>query len=81
MKLFSRKQPANEIILKSDDLHCQMCADRVKSTLQKVNGVVKVKVNVGKKMITVSIDEKKAITGDRLTGALEPTGYNATVQE
>ncbi|HBR00741.1 MAG TPA: copper chaperone [Cyanobacteria bacterium UBA11691] len=78
MKWFFQKQPANDIALKCDDLHCQMCADTVKQALQKVNGVVRVKVNVGKKEIAVSIDQKANITSDMLIDALKPTGYIAT---
>ena len=76
-KLFSKKQSAIEIILKCEDLHCQMCADTVKHALHQVNGVLKVKVNVGKKTIAVSIDEKAAVTSDMLINALKTTGYMA----
>lgn len=78
MKWFSRKQSANDIILKCEDLHCEMCAETVKHALQQIDGVLKVKVNVGKKTIAVSIDEKTAITSDMLISALKPTGYMAT---
>ena len=45
--------------------------------LQQVDSVLK--VNVGKKTITISIDEKTAVTSDLLIHALKPTGYLATV--
>ena len=81
MKLFSRKQPDNEILLKCEDIHCQMCADTVKSALGQVDGVLKVKVHVGKKTIAVSVDENAAVTSDMLINALKPTGYKAAALE
>ena len=81
MKLFSKKQPDNEIMLKCEDIHCQMCADTVKPALQQVEGVLKVKVNVGKKTIAVSVGEKAAVTGDMLINALKLTGYEASTLE
>lgn len=81
MKLFSKKQSAIEIILKCEDIHCQMCADTVKQALQQVDGVLKVKVNVVKKTIAASIDEKATVTSDMLIDALKPMGYKATALE
>ena len=77
MKLF-KKQSTNEITLKCEDLHCQMCVPTVKQALQQIDGVLNIRVHFGKKTITVSIDEKAAITSDVLIDALKPTGYRAT---
>ena len=78
MKLFSKKQSDNEVMLKCEDIHCQMCADTVKQALQQVEGVLKVKVNIGKKTIAVSVGEKAAVTGDMLINTLKTTGYKAS---
>lgn len=81
MKLLFRKRPRNEVMLKSEDIHCQMCADKIKQALQQVDGVVKVKVSVAKKTMAVSIDEKTTVTSDMLIDALKNTGYKATTLE
>jgi copper chaperone CopZ len=78
MKWFFTKQPTHDVLLKCEDLHCEMCAQTVKEALRRVDGVVKVKVNLGKQTVTVAIAEGMEIGIDRLQTALKPTGYIVT---
>jgi copper chaperone CopZ len=78
MKRFFKKQPTHDMMLKCEDLHCEMCAQTVKEALRQVEGVVKVKVNVGKQTVAVSIHEETTINIDTLQNALKPTGYIVT---
>ncbi len=79
MKWFSKKQNSADIVLKSDDIHCQMCAETVQHTLQQVRGVSRVKVSVKDKTIQVSLDQPGQVNSDTLINALKPTGYMASV--
>ena len=77
MNRFFKRAPTREIQLQVEDLHCQMCAQTVRETLQKVTGVNKVKVNLSQKKVTVAIANDLEITVESLIKALAPTGYQA----
>ncbi len=75
--VFQKKNSA-DIVLKSDDIHCQMCAETVQHTLQQVRGVSRVKVSIKDKTIQVNLDEPGRVKSETLIDALKPTGYIAT---
>lgn len=36
-----------------EGMHCEHCASRVKSELEKIDGIGSVKVNINKKLVTI----------------------------
>ena len=70
-----------EIKMKIDGMHCDMCAANLQRELKLVDGVKKADVSFAEKRATVVYDEKKADI-DRLKEAVTAAGYQtAGIQE
>lgn len=61
---------------KSEDIHCQTCASRVKAALDKVEGVQMVTVNVPEQ--TVSIEFDQPASEDSLRFAMDEAGFTVS---
>lgn len=59
-------------------MHCASCANLIKTSLQKVNGVSQANVNFATEKATIIFDENKA-TADDLIKAVKESGYSATL--
>lgn len=56
-----------------EEMHCEHCASRVKSELEKIDGIESVKVNINKKLVTVY--SKKELDISFLKKKIEDLGY------
>jgi len=57
-----------------DDMQCNGCAGRVRNTLMKVPGVVKVITSLDDHSAEVTFDEKST-SGQKLVAALQTAGF------
>jgi len=63
-----------EIIIPISGMHCASCAQKIESTLKKLNGVVKVNVNFATEKATVEFDES-VIDENKIFETIEKLGY------
>lgn len=56
-----------------EEMHCEHCASRVKSELEKIDGIESVKVNINKKLVTVY--SKRELDISFLKKKIEDLGY------
>lgn len=63
--------------LKTEGMHCASCSMLIEMTLQDLEGIGDVKVDMGKGITTVTYDEG-AVTTDAMVEAIEGAGYSAT---
>lgn len=56
-----------------EGMHCEHCASRVKSELEKIDGIGSVKVNINKKLVTIY--SKKELDISFLKKKIEDLGY------
>lgn len=64
---------------KVDGMHCDGCADKVKSGLAAKDGVVKVEVSVADKRVTVTYDAAK-LDVSKVAKLITEIGYKATAE-
>lgn len=58
---------------RSEDIHCERCAERVVACLTAVGGVVSVDVDVPNRTITVEVDDR--VSDAVLRSALDEAGF------
>jgi copper chaperone len=63
------------MILMVDGMHCQNCADIIKSSIGKLNGIKEVMASFQDGVVNVSYDETK-IDIDILKEAIDDLGFN-----
>ncbi len=66
------------IIAKVNGLVCDFCAQAIKKTLMKENGVTDVKVDLTAKTVTVGLKADATLEEARLKGLLKDAGYDMT---
>jgi len=62
------------VTLKVANMYCALCGPTVKKSLERIEGVTKVQVDVDKELAVVSFDDAKASI-DTLTKATTAAGY------
>ncbi len=60
----------------SSDIVCEGCANAIKKALEKLNGVLKVEVNVESKIVTV--EHSAELTKEKIVDELEKAGFSPT---
>lgn len=68
-------QPTEQLHFNTTGVSCGGCANSVQAILDKLPGVVHVKVNVEAETADVEI-ERGSLTVDELNKALQPAGYS-----
>lgn len=69
-------QHNKKITIKLNSIQCNMCVDKITEAIKSVDGVVKTKVNLGKK--TASITYNADITSkEEIENAITAAGYDA----
>jgi copper ion binding protein len=69
-------QKHKTITIKLNSIQCDMCVDIIEKAISDVDGVRQVKVNLDKKIATVTYDTAKT-TKARIENAITSAGYNA----
>jgi copper ion binding protein len=69
-------QKHKTITIKLNSIQCGMCVDIIEKAISDVDGVRKVKVNLDKKIATVTYDTGKT-TKAKIENAITSAGYNA----
>jgi copper chaperone CopZ len=62
-------------------MHCDDCTGKVKSALQKVNGVRDVEVNLTKGTALVSLESNSSVNSEALAKAVADVGFTASYKE
>lgn len=76
---FSANLTAQQILIKVQEMTCQLCAYQVNQSLRQVDGVITTKVNLAKRQVNVTAQPH--VTQQALIQALEPLGYHAQLME
>jgi len=71
--LFSKKDE-QEILIKIDGMHCEMCQKRMQKAFMDTKGVVNAEVDLASKTAKVIYDAKK-INADSVKNIVTDTGY------
>lgn len=69
---------ADNVKFQIENMHCQNCANRVEKTLKANEAVKEVKVDIEKKSVCVSYDEKST-TAEALLGMLTEAKFQAEI--
>jgi copper chaperone CopZ len=62
------------ITLKSADIHCDACANSIKNTVGKLNGVESVDVNVAEQTTTINFDDPATVA--QVRESMEDAGFD-----
>jgi len=65
----------NQYLLGVDGLACPFCAFGIEKRLNKVDGVTDIKVDVGKSVVRVTLEEGKTLTEKRARQAVKEAGF------
>lgn len=65
-------------ILRSDELNCPSCVNKIESNLERIEGIEKATVKFNSGKIEVDYDPEQ-VTEDDLLAAVQQSGYSATV--
>lgn len=68
--MFKRKYTE---VIKIDGMSCEHCSDKVKKTLENIDGVIKVKVSLKDKQATIKSDDK--LDYNTVKKTIEDLGY------
>lgn len=72
------KKEVKTVVLKSDGMHCEKCAEKVNGNIAFEKGVVDLKTDVKTRTITIKYDASKTSV-EKLVAALKKLGYTAEV--
>lgn len=73
---YSENSAKQTIKLKCIEMTCSGCKTKITQALNSLDGVSKVKINLDKKIITVTFDDKKT-TKDKIIEAIATVGYES----
>ena len=62
--------------IKCKEMSCEGCKKKITGSIEALDGIYKVNVNLKKKIITVTYDDTKTTT-DKIIGAIIEAGYDA----
>jgi copper chaperone CopZ len=65
--------------LKIHGMTCGFCETTIQEALDKVEGVLKAKVNLRKERAYVTIDSQKSVSAEDLIKAVKEIGYDAEI--
>ena len=66
-------------MFKVEGMHCEGCADNIKTALNKAGGVVKVEVKTADHKVIVTF-EKDKITAEKISKMINDAGYKAAAE-
>ncbi|MFB6272949.1 MAG: heavy-metal-associated domain-containing protein [Salinibacter sp.] len=66
--------PATDVRFRVPDMHCEGCADRVTTVLERLGGVRSAEVSLDDKAAEVKVADD-SVDVDDLTAAVETAGY------
>ncbi len=65
--------------VKVSGMHCEGCADKIKSGLAKIDGIMNVDVKVADGLVAVKYDKSKTTAG-KIAKAISELGYKAAAE-
>jgi copper ion binding protein len=68
------------IKIKCTEMTCAGCKKKITQSINNLEGIKKVKVDLETKMITVTFDESKT-SPDKIVGAIAEAGYESEIAE
>jgi copper ion binding protein len=68
------------IKIKCAEMTCDGCKKKITQSINNLDGIKKIKVNLVSKIITVTFDESK-VTADKIVSAIAEAGYESELIE
>jgi len=68
-----------KIIIKINGMDCEHCAHHVKTTIENLDGIEKVEVNLKKGESTVTVSKDNPATAETIIQAVKDIGYEAAL--
>jgi mercuric ion binding protein len=79
--LFSSTAYAEKISITVKGMVCSFCAQGIKKTFERKNGVEKVEVDLDKKIVTISSAQGATLSDDDIKKAIKDAGYEVLTIE